>query len=71
LVYFLLDGKVIGCSSSFIYFQRVAFKALGMLIFDVGLMLAYHCDQYGKTRSTILSGFRQRHCCLWYSPSFV
>ncbi|KAL9296094.1 hypothetical protein ACSQ67_021990 [Phaseolus vulgaris] len=25
---------------------EVAFKALGMLIFDVGLMLAYHCDQY-------------------------
>lgn len=46
---FFLDAKVIGCSSSFIYFQRVAFKALGMLIFDVGLMLAYHCDQYGKT----------------------
>ena len=25
-----------------------AFKALGKLILDVGLMLAYHCDQYGK-----------------------
>jgi len=49
---------VISCSSSFIYFQRVAFKALGMLIFEVGLMLAYHCDQYGKTGSTILFGFR-------------
>ncbi|KAL1164461.1 hypothetical protein V6Z11_A06G071300 [Gossypium hirsutum] len=26
---------------------EVAFKALGKLIFDVGLMVAYHCDQYG------------------------
>ncbi|KAL2329329.1 hypothetical protein Fmac_022756 [Flemingia macrophylla] len=25
---------------------EVAFKALGKLMFDVGLMLAYHCDQY-------------------------
>ncbi|XP_059432444.1 uncharacterized protein LOC132165777 isoform X2 [Corylus avellana] len=25
---------------------EVAFKALGKLIFDVGLMVAYHCDQY-------------------------
>ncbi|KAG4966746.1 hypothetical protein JHK87_032397 [Glycine soja] len=25
---------------------EVAFKALGKLIFDIGLMLAYHCDQY-------------------------
>ncbi|KAK7258214.1 hypothetical protein RIF29_32745 [Crotalaria pallida] len=25
---------------------EVAFKALGKLIFEVGLMLAYHCDQY-------------------------
>ncbi|KAF5742946.1 hypothetical protein HS088_TW09G01008 [Tripterygium wilfordii] len=25
---------------------EVAFKALGKLILDVGLMLAYHCDQY-------------------------
>ncbi|MED6119309.1 hypothetical protein PIB30_010549 [Stylosanthes scabra] len=25
---------------------EVAFKALGNLMFDVGLMLAYHCDQY-------------------------
>lgn len=25
----------------------VAFKALGMLMMEVGLMLAYHCDQYG------------------------
>ncbi|KAG4194550.1 hypothetical protein ERO13_A06G060700v2 [Gossypium hirsutum] len=28
---------------------EVAFKALGKLIFDVGLMVAYHCDQYGLT----------------------
>ncbi|KAG5007991.1 hypothetical protein JHK85_026533 [Glycine max] len=28
---------------------EVAFKALGKLIFDIGLMLAYHCDQYGLT----------------------
>lgn len=26
----------------------VAFKALGKLILDVGLLLAYHCDGYGK-----------------------
>lgn len=26
----------------------VAFKSLGKLIFDVGLMLAFHCDRYGK-----------------------
>lgn len=26
----------------------LAFKALGKLILDVGLMLAFHCDQYGK-----------------------
>ncbi|KAM7277497.1 hypothetical protein ACFE04_019363 [Oxalis oulophora] len=25
---------------------EVAFKALGKLIFDIGLMVAYHCDQY-------------------------
>lgn len=25
---------------------ELAFKALGKLIFDVGLMVAYHCDQY-------------------------
>ncbi|XWS26897.1 hypothetical protein CRYUN_Cryun26dG0069600 [Craigia yunnanensis] len=25
---------------------KVAFKALGKLIFDVGLMVAHHCDQY-------------------------
>ncbi|XP_027355077.1 uncharacterized protein LOC113864986 isoform X2 [Abrus precatorius] len=29
---------------------EVAFKALGKLIFDVGLMLAYHCDQYGVSK---------------------
>ncbi|XP_022729280.1 uncharacterized protein LOC111284691 isoform X3 [Durio zibethinus] len=28
---------------------EVAFKALGKLIFDVGLLVAYHCDQYGLT----------------------
>ncbi|KAF5482073.1 hypothetical protein F2P56_002668 [Juglans regia] len=27
---------------------EVAFKALGKLILDVGLMVAYHCDRYGK-----------------------
>ncbi|KAF2304566.1 hypothetical protein GH714_033615 [Hevea brasiliensis] len=27
---------------------EVAFKALGKLILDVGLMVAYHCDQYGN-----------------------
>lgn len=25
----------------------VAFKSLGKLLLDVGLMLAYHCDTYG------------------------
>lgn len=25
----------------------VAFKSLGKLLLDVGLMLAYHCDRYG------------------------
>lgn len=29
-------------------YHSVAFKALGKLIHDVGLMVAYHCDQYGK-----------------------
>lgn len=31
------------------YSWLVAFKALGKLILDVGLMLAYHCDLYGKS----------------------
>lgn len=29
-------------------FASLAFKTLGKLIFDVGLMVAYHCDRYGK-----------------------
>ncbi|KAB1201405.1 hypothetical protein CJ030_MR0G003758 [Morella rubra] len=29
---------------------ELAFKALGKLIFDVGLMVAYHCDRYGRFR---------------------
>lgn len=28
--------------------QCLAFKALGKLILDVGLLLACHCDRYGK-----------------------
>uniref|UniRef100_A0A6N2NJY3 Non-haem dioxygenase N-terminal domain-containing protein n=1 Tax=Salix viminalis TaxID=40686 RepID=A0A6N2NJY3_SALVM len=28
---------------------ETALKALGKLMHDVGLMVAYHCDQYGKT----------------------
>ncbi|XP_061353717.1 uncharacterized protein LOC133298440 [Gastrolobium bilobum] len=32
---------------------EVAFKTLGKLIFDVGLMLAYHCDQYVSKRMKI------------------
>ncbi|GMQ06669.1 hypothetical protein CsSME_00051161 [Camellia sinensis var. sinensis] len=28
---------------------EVAFKALGKLILDVGLMVAYHCDRYGNS----------------------
>lgn len=31
-----------------IYFHYAAFKALGKMILDVGLLLAHHCDQYGK-----------------------
>ncbi|XP_015071424.1 uncharacterized protein LOC107015611 isoform X3 [Solanum pennellii] len=29
---------------------ETAFKTLGKLILDVGLLLAYHCDRYGLTR---------------------
>ena len=46
---FFVDGTMICYNSSYIYLWYVAFKALGKLIFDIGLMLAYHCDQYGKT----------------------
>ncbi|XP_014518994.1 uncharacterized protein LOC106776153 isoform X2 [Vigna radiata var. radiata] len=58
---------------------EVAFKALGMLIFDVGLMLAYHCDQYVsrgmKTRKDegLESILRRSRChkgrLLYYFPS--
>uniref|UniRef100_A0A2P2KNY6 Uncharacterized protein MANES_16G065500 n=1 Tax=Rhizophora mucronata TaxID=61149 RepID=A0A2P2KNY6_RHIMU len=34
-----------------------AFKALGKLILDVGLMVAYHCDQYGKMLCAFIFGF--------------
>jgi len=39
---------MIGYMYTFLFFGHVAFKALGKLIFDVGLLVAYHCDQYGK-----------------------
>ncbi|XP_043726342.1 uncharacterized protein LOC122672901 [Telopea speciosissima] len=32
---------------------EVAFKSLGKLMLDVGLMLAYHCDQYVSRRMTM------------------
>ncbi|KAF7836069.1 hypothetical protein G2W53_010928 [Senna tora] len=41
---------------------EVAFKALGKLMFDVGLMLAYHCDQYGKTRICEFSASGTMNC---------
>ncbi|CAL5360621.1 unnamed protein product [Camellia sinensis] len=31
---------------------EVAFKALGKLILDVGLMVAYHCDRYGNNTTS-------------------
>ncbi|KAE9593491.1 putative non-hem dioxygenase domain, isopenicillin N synthase [Lupinus albus] len=58
---------------------EVAFKALGKLIFDVGLMLAYHCDQYVSRGMKIhkdegLESILQRSRChkgrlLYYFPS--
>ncbi|XP_027909025.1 uncharacterized protein LOC114168425 isoform X2 [Vigna unguiculata] len=58
---------------------EVAFKALGMLIFEVGLMLAYHCDQYVsrgmRTREDegLESILRRSRChkgrLLYYFPS--
>jgi hypothetical protein len=37
---------------SFISF--VAFKGLGKLMLEVGLMLAHHCDRYGMYYLTII-----------------
>ncbi|GJM89697.1 hypothetical protein PR202_ga05909 [Eleusine coracana subsp. coracana] len=34
---------------AFLFLSSVAFKALGKLILEVGLMLAHHCDLYGLT----------------------
>jgi len=51
--------------SSFLFF--VAFKALGKLMMEVGLMLAHHCDRYGMCCRTIRSitvtrcDFRWKH----------
>ncbi|KAI5389475.1 hypothetical protein KIW84_074946 [Lathyrus oleraceus] len=36
---------------------ELAFKALGKLIFDVGLMVAYHCDQYGDNSMSSWCGW--------------
>ncbi|XP_010249858.1 PREDICTED: uncharacterized protein LOC104592277 isoform X2 [Nelumbo nucifera] len=57
---------------------ELAFKSLGKLIFDVGLMLAYHCDRYaskGMTRDD--EGFEKILMCsrchkgrlLYYFPA--
>ncbi|RDX77907.1 hypothetical protein CR513_41893, partial [Mucuna pruriens] len=58
---------------------EVAFKALGKLIYDVGLMLAYHCDQYVSKGMKIhkdegLESILRRSRChkgrlLYYFPS--
>ena len=32
----------------------VAFKAMGKLILEVGLMVAFHCDRYGKVSFVIV-----------------
>ncbi|KAJ1400285.1 Non-heme dioxygenase N-terminal domain [Sesbania bispinosa] len=58
---------------------ELAFKALGKLIFDVGLMLAYHCDQYVSKGMKIhkdegLESIIHRSCChkgrlLYYFPA--
>ncbi|KAK7263898.1 hypothetical protein RJT34_31497 [Clitoria ternatea] len=58
---------------------EVAFKALGKLIFDVGLMLAYHCDEYVSKGMKICKGeglesiLRRSRChkgrLLYYFPA--
>lgn len=35
---------------------EAAFKALGKLMFDVGLLLAYHCDQYVSRTAAVTDG---------------
>uniref|UniRef100_A0A6N2N4R8 Isopenicillin N synthase-like Fe(2+) 2OG dioxygenase domain-containing protein n=1 Tax=Salix viminalis TaxID=40686 RepID=A0A6N2N4R8_SALVM len=40
--------RIIACSSMHLLAGQTL-KALGKLMHDVGLMVAYHCDQYGKT----------------------
>ncbi|KAJ0089453.1 hypothetical protein Patl1_13189 [Pistacia atlantica] len=37
------------CLLNFKFFPFLAFKSLGKLILDVGLRVAFHCDQYGKS----------------------
>lgn len=48
------ENAILTCFLSAIWFGYllyVAFKALGKLILDVGLLLAYHCDGYGNFSS--------------------
>ncbi|CAL5443109.1 unnamed protein product [Camellia sinensis] len=39
---------------------EVAFKALGKLILDVGLMVAYHCDRYARRRERVAAEYNSR-----------
>jgi hypothetical protein len=43
------------CLQNFFFPFFVAFKALGKLMMEVGLMLAHHCDRYGMYCRTIRS----------------
>lgn len=50
---FYLESSLCLLISPFLFF--VAFKALGKLMMEVGLMLAHHCDRYGMCYGTIRS----------------
>lgn len=57
------------------FYDLAAFKGLGKMILDVGLMLAYHCDRYGKCMIFTFTSFwplkwSRFFCpCIWYGTA--